>query len=87
MSGKKNKQLKPEPLLLAQSFNSDLALRTRDVAKRNTLVLSDDPVAADAKAAMLFGKTPMDIGFIRLRQKWGLGTYDFQSLVQKKINV
>ena len=58
-----------------------------DVAKRNTLVLSDDPVAADAKAAMLFGKTPMDIGFIRLGQKWGLGTSDFQSLVQKKINV
>ena len=28
-----------------------------DVAKRNTLILSDDPVAADAKAAMLFGKT------------------------------
>jgi uncharacterized protein (DUF362 family) len=58
-----------------------------DVAKRNTLVLSDDPIAADAKAAMLFGKTPMDIGFIRLGQKWGLGTSDFQSLVQKKINV
>ena len=58
-----------------------------DVAKRNTLILSDDPVAADAKAAMLFGKTPMDIGFIRLGQKWGLGTYDFQSLVQKKIDV
>ena len=58
-----------------------------DVAKRNTLVLSDDPIAADAKAAMLFGKTPMDIGFIRLGQKWGLGTSDFQSLVQKRINV
>ena len=58
-----------------------------DVAKRNTLVLSDDPVAADAKAAMLFGKSPMDIGFIRLGQKWGLGTSDFQSLAQKKINV
>ena len=58
-----------------------------DVAKRNTLILSDDPVAADAKAAMLFGKTPMDIGFIRLGQKWGLGTYDFQRLVQKKISV
>ena len=58
-----------------------------DVAKKNTLILSDDPVAADAKAAMLFGKSPTDIGFIRLGQKWGLGTYDFQSLVQKKIDV
>ena len=58
-----------------------------DVAKRNTLLLSDDPVAADAKAALLFRKTPMDIGFIKLGQKWGLGTYDLQSLEQKKINV
>jgi len=58
-----------------------------DVAKRNTLVLSDDPVAADAKAAMMFGKIPMDIGFIRLGQKWGLGTYDFQSLFQKRIDM
>ena len=58
-----------------------------DVAKRNTLVLSDDPVAADAKAALLFDKTPKDIGFIRLGQKWGLGTYDFQNLVQKNISV
>jgi uncharacterized protein (DUF362 family) len=56
-----------------------------DVVQKNTLVLSDDPVAADAKAAALFGRKPEHIGFIKLGQKWGLGTYDFQKLAQKKV--
>ena len=58
-----------------------------DVVRRNTLILSDDPVAADAQASLLFGKSPQDLSFIRLAQKWGLGTYDFQKLVQRKVNV
>ena len=58
---------------------------TSDVAEKNTLILSNDPVAADAKASLLFGKRPQDIGFIRLAQKRGLGTYDFPNLVQKKV--
>jgi uncharacterized protein (DUF362 family) len=58
---------------------------TADVAVKNTLVLSNDPVAADAKAALLFGRKPKDIGFIRLAQKWNLGTYDFQKLNYKKV--
>ncbi|MBW1998499.1 MAG: DUF362 domain-containing protein, partial [Deltaproteobacteria bacterium] len=45
-----------------------------DVSLRNTLILSDDPVAADAMAATLFNKNPGSIGFIRLAEKWGLGT-------------
>ncbi len=56
-----------------------------DVATKNTLILSDDPVAADARAAGLFGRSPGEIGFIRLAQKWGLGTYDFRQLDQKKV--
>ena len=60
---------------------------TSDVAEKNTLILSDDQVAADAKGSLLFGKRPQDIGFIRMAQKRGLGTYDFQSLVQKKITL
>ena len=58
-----------------------------DVAEKNTLILSDDQVAADAKASLLFSKRPQDIGFIRMVQKQGLGTYDFQKLVQKKVRV
>ena len=58
-----------------------------DVAEKNTLILSDDPVAADAKASLLFGKSPDDVSFIRMAQKWGLGTYDFSKLVYKKVSV
>ena len=58
---------------------------TADVKVKNTLILSNDPVAADAKATLLFGRKPKDIGFVRLGQKYGLGTYDFQKLDQKKV--
>jgi len=60
---------------------------TSDIVKKNTLILSDDPVAADAKASLLFGKRPQDIGYIRLAKKWGLGTHDFSKLLQKKVSV
>jgi uncharacterized protein (DUF362 family) len=56
-----------------------------DVTTKNTLILSDDPVAADAMAALLFNRQPEQIGFIRLGQKWGLGTYDFQKLALEKV--
>ena len=58
---------------------------TSDVALKNTLILSDDPVAADAKAALLFNRKPKDLGFIRLAQKGELGTYDFEKLDQQKV--
>jgi uncharacterized protein (DUF362 family) len=60
---------------------------TADVVKKNTLILSDDPVAADANATLLFGLRPDQIGYIRLGQKWGLGTYDFQKLELSKVNL
>ena len=56
-----------------------------DVITKNTLILSDDPVASDALAARLFGHSPERIGFIRLAQKRNLGTYDFQQLDHKKV--
>lgn len=58
---------------------------TSDVVKKDTLILSDDPVAADAKAARLFNLNPKSLGFIHLAQKWGLGTFDFQKLDQKRV--
>jgi uncharacterized protein (DUF362 family) len=60
---------------------------TSDVAEKNTLILSNDQVAADAKASSLFGKRPQDIRFIRLAQKWGLGTADFSTLLQKQVRI
>ena len=60
---------------------------TADVAVKNTLILSDDPVAADAGAAILFDRKPEEIGFIRLGQKQGLGTADFRQLDYRKVAV
>jgi len=85
---------------LAQFFNPTLTLidairimtrngpsggSTSDVASKNTLILSNDPVAADARGALLFGRKPERIGFIKLGQKWGLGTYDLEQLTQHKV--
>jgi uncharacterized protein (DUF362 family) len=67
--------------------NGPMGGSTSDVAPKNTLILSNDPVAADAKAALLFGRTPEDIGFIRLAEKRGLGTQDFSKLLQKEVSV
>jgi len=87
---------------LAQFFNPTVTLidatrimiangpsggRTSDVSVAKRLILSNDPVAADAKAAGLFGFNPQDVGFIRLGQKWGLGTYQFQNLSQKQVEI
>lgn len=57
------------------------------VTMKNTLILSNDPVAADAGASMLFGIRPEKIGFVHLAQKSGLGTYDFSKLENKKVIV
>jgi uncharacterized protein (DUF362 family) len=60
---------------------------TADVQTKNTLILSNDPVAADGVGAMLFGRKPEEIGFIRIAQKQGLGTYDLARLERKKVTV
>ncbi|HUU40570.1 MAG TPA: DUF362 domain-containing protein [Desulfatiglandales bacterium] len=56
-----------------------------DVAIKNTLILSNDQVAADAAAARLFGYGPEELGFILLGSKWGLGTYDLEKLSRKQV--
>ena len=47
-----------------------------DVAVMNRLILSNDPVAADARAARLFDRDPEQVAFVRLGQQQGLGVYD-----------
>jgi len=47
-----------------------------DVAVLNRLILSNDPVAADARAARLFDMDPDSLGFIRLGRQQGLGLDD-----------
>jgi uncharacterized protein (DUF362 family) len=100
--GKLHRDIHPNIVDLAQFFKPTITLidatrimakngpsggSTSDVIAKNTLILSDDPVAADAKAALLFDKKPQKIGYIKLAQKWGLGTHDFSKLLQKKVGV
>jgi uncharacterized protein (DUF362 family) len=56
-----------------------------DVAVTNRLILSDDPVAADALACNLFQVQPSAIAYIQLAQKWGLGTADFGRLTRYQV--
>ncbi len=58
-----------------------------DVRVKNRLILSNDPVAADAKASTLFDLDPNTLGFIHLGNKWGLGTMDLTQLKQVKVTV
>jgi uncharacterized protein (DUF362 family) len=60
---------------------------TADVAAMNRLILSNDQVAADARAAALFGYKPEDVGFIRLAKKWGIGTYDNEVGQQHEVTI
>jgi uncharacterized protein (DUF362 family) len=47
-----------------------------DVVVMNRLILSNDPVAADARAARLFDLEPDGVGFIKIGHQQGLGVYD-----------
>jgi len=100
--GSLHREIHPKIVDLAQFFRPTITLidatrimkrngpsggSTSDVVTKNTLILSDDPVAADGKAALLFGRKPQNIGYIRLAKKRGLGTYDFSKLLHKKVSV
>ena len=58
-----------------------------DVAVTNRLILSDDPVAADARACDLFQIQPSAIAHIQLAQKWGLGATDFSRLTRYQVQL
>ncbi len=58
-----------------------------DVRAANQLILSNDPVAADAKGALLFAMKPEDVGFIRLADKRGLGTSDLTRIEQTRVSL
>ena len=58
-----------------------------DLAAMKSLVVSTDPVAADAAAAMLFGAAPADIGYIRLAAEMKLGRMDLSGLSIDRIRM
>lgn len=51
-----------------------------DVLVANTIIASQDIVAADAWATSLFGRKPEDIGYIVAAHEMGLGTMDLSTL-------
>jgi uncharacterized protein (DUF362 family) len=58
-----------------------------DVAARDTLILSDDPVAADARAAGLFNLDAASVGAVRLAAQQGLGVADGKTLDTRRVTL
>jgi uncharacterized protein (DUF362 family) len=58
-----------------------------DVVEMNRLILSNDPVAADARAARLFDLDPDRIGFIKIGRQQGLGSFDTEIPKQLEVTV
>ena len=58
-----------------------------DVKQMNTIIASQDIVAADSYAATLFGLQPEDISYIRAGAQMGLGISDLKGLNIEEINV
>jgi uncharacterized protein (DUF362 family) len=56
-----------------------------DLKPTGTLIVSTDPVAADAVGASLLGRTAADLAFIAKAQSIGAGTADYRSLELEEI--
>ena len=59
--------------------------RPGDLEHPHELILSTDPVAADAYAATLFKKTPFDIAYIQLGHEMGVGCGDLAKIKVERI--
>ena len=58
-----------------------------DLKPTGTLIVSTDPVAADAVGAALLGRTPADLPFIAKAEAVGAGTADFRSLEVSELQI
>ncbi|MGN0846743.1 MAG: DUF362 domain-containing protein [Kiritimatiellia bacterium] len=57
------------------------------LAHPHEIIFSTDPVAADAYAATLFGKTPADVPHIRLAGEMGVGCADLAKIKVERVEV
>ncbi len=57
-----------------------------DLKPTGTLIVSTDPVAADAAGASLLGRSLTDLPFIAKAEQAGAGTADYRSLDFKEIH-
>ena len=58
-----------------------------DLKATNTMILSTDPVAADAQGITLLGRTPADLPYLALAQAAGVGSIDPAGLSPVTLNV
>ena len=58
-----------------------------DVKMTNTVIASEDVVAADSFAATLFDKVGSDIGYLRAAASMGLGTMDLSSIKIEELSI
>jgi uncharacterized protein (DUF362 family) len=65
--------------------NGPRGVSVYDLTLMKQLLISKDMVAADAAATKIFGKEPLDIGYIRIAEEMKTGTTDLQSLNIKRI--
>jgi uncharacterized protein (DUF362 family) len=65
--------------------NGPRGVSVADVVQMKALLLSADPVAADAAAVKLLGHEPRDIGHLQLAARAGRGRMDLEALDIRKI--
>ncbi len=58
-----------------------------DVKQMDTVIAAVDPVAADARAAGLFGIDPASIGHLEIGSQMGLGTYDLNAIQSVEVEI
>jgi len=67
--------------------NGPRGVSVDDIADMKSLMVSEDMVAVDAAAALLFGEEPSEINYIRIGDEMGIGTSDLSKLNIKRIRV
>jgi uncharacterized protein (DUF362 family) len=58
-----------------------------DVKKMDTVIVGVDQVAVDSFGATLFGMKGSDLEYVKIADKYGLGTMDISKLKVKRINI
>ena len=76
--------IKPTLVILDGTFtmktNGPTGGSVSDLKPTDTMIVSTDPVAADAFGATLLGRTLDDLPFIPMAAEAGAGTYDYKNI-------
>jgi len=67
--------------------NGPRGVSVDDVVEMKSLMLSEDIVAVDAAATLLFGMEPGEINYIGIADEMGVGKSDLSGLNIKRIRV